>query len=144
MKGLTRKTAFFEGWSWFRFNNLGLALGRKLKFYTSVAKGLKLKVRKFWGLSSTFVEVTVEKLVGRTLFASPPPLPPFWIGLTVLERDCITGISLWILWDFQKKFFCRTPGSHFSHDVVFCFSQISKQLKINSFGRAMEVRRRNS
>ena len=29
------------------FNNLGLALGITLKFYTSVAKGLKLKVRKF-------------------------------------------------------------------------------------------------
>ena len=35
-----------------------------LKFYTSVAKGLKLKVRKFWGLISTFVEVIGEKLVG--------------------------------------------------------------------------------
>ena len=42
-----------------------------LKFYTSVAKELKLKVRKFWGLIPTFVEVTGEKLVG--LFA--PPLP---------------------------------------------------------------------
>ena len=35
-----------------------------LQFYTSVAKGLKLKVRKFWGLVPTFVEVTEEKLVG--------------------------------------------------------------------------------
>ena len=58
---MTRKTAFFEGWSWFKFNNLGLALGTNLKFYTSVAKGLKLKVRKFWGLIPTFVEVTWEK-----------------------------------------------------------------------------------
>ena len=24
-KDLTRKIAFFEGWSWFKFNNLGLA-----------------------------------------------------------------------------------------------------------------------
>ena len=61
---LTRKTTFFEGWSWFKFSNLGLALGTTLKFYNSVAKGLKLKARKFWGLSSTFVEVTWEKLVG--------------------------------------------------------------------------------
>ena len=65
-----RKTAFFEGWSWFKFNNLGLALGANLKFYTSMAKGLKLKVRKFWGLIPTFVEVKGEKLVGG-LFASP-------------------------------------------------------------------------
>ena len=48
-KDLTRKVAFFEGWSWFKLNNLGLALGTNLKFYTSVAKGLKLKVRKCWG-----------------------------------------------------------------------------------------------
>ena len=33
-----------------------------MKFYTSVAKGLKLKVRKFWGLIRTFVEVTGGKL----------------------------------------------------------------------------------
>ena len=39
-----------------------------LKFYTSVAKRLKLKVRKSWGLILTFVEVTGEKLVGG----------PFW------------------------------------------------------------------
>ena len=35
-----------------------------LKFYINVAKGLKLKVRKFCGLSPAFVEVTGEKLVG--------------------------------------------------------------------------------
>ena len=35
-----------------------------VKFYTSVAKGLKLKVRKFWALFPTFVEVTGGKLVG--------------------------------------------------------------------------------
>ena len=34
------------------------------KFYTSVAKGLKLKVRKVKGLIAKFVEVTWEKLVG--------------------------------------------------------------------------------
>ena len=69
-KDLTRKTTSFAGWSWFRLNNLGLALGIALKFYTSVAKGLKLKVRKFWGLIPTIVEVTGEKLVG-SLFGPP-------------------------------------------------------------------------
>ena len=29
-----------------------------------MAKGLKLKARKFWGLIPTFVEVTGEKLFG--------------------------------------------------------------------------------
>ena len=60
---MTSPTNFYlvtqiEGKSWFKFNNLGLALGTNLKFYTSVAKGLKLKVRKCWGLILTFAEVT--------------------------------------------------------------------------------------
>ena len=81
-KDLTRKTAFSEGWSWFEFNNLGLALGMNLKFYINVAKGLKLKVRKFYGSVPTFVEVTGEKLVGGILPApSPYPPPASWIGL---------------------------------------------------------------
>ena len=51
-------------WSGFKFNNLGLALGTNLRFYTSVAKVLRLKVRKFLGLIPRFVEITREKLVG--------------------------------------------------------------------------------
>ena len=39
-KDLTRITIFIEEWSWFKFNNLALALGMALKFYTSVAKEL--------------------------------------------------------------------------------------------------------
>ena len=59
-----------------------------LKFYTSVTKGLKLKVAKFCWLIPTFVEVTGDKLV-RGLFAAPPP--PFWIGLRRFEirRACV-------------------------------------------------------
>ena len=54
-----------------KFTNLGLALGLSLKFYSSVAKGLKLKVKQFCGLSPTFAEVTGEKMVvgGGGLFA---------------------------------------------------------------------------
>ena len=72
-KDLTRKTDLFDGWSWFKFNNLGLVLGTNLKFYTSLSKGLKLKGKKVWGLFLTFVEVTGDKLVGRGLFGSPHP-----------------------------------------------------------------------
>ena len=54
---LTKKNAFFEGWSWSRLNNLGLALGTNLKFYTNVEKGLKLELRKFLGLILTFAQV---------------------------------------------------------------------------------------
>ena len=44
-----------------------------MTFYTSVTKGLKLKVRKFWGLIPTFAEVTEENLV-RGAFLAPPIL----------------------------------------------------------------------
>ena len=73
-KDLTRKITFFEGRSWFKFSNLGLTLDKNLTFYTSVAKGLKLKVRKFWGLTPTFVEATREKLVEGGLLPPPPIL----------------------------------------------------------------------
>ena len=43
---------------------MGLGLLTNLKFYISVARGLKLKVRKFCGLVPLIVEVTGEKLVG--------------------------------------------------------------------------------
>ena len=74
---MTSPTNFYlvtqiEGKSWFKFNNLGLALGTNLKFYTSVAKGLKLKVRKFSRLILMFVEVTREKLVGGTFLPTHP------------------------------------------------------------------------
>ena len=75
-KDLTRKTTFFERWSWFKFNKLALARGTNLKFYT-VGKGLKLKVKTFWGLIRTFVEVTGEKLAG----GGGEVCAPSWIGL---------------------------------------------------------------
>ena len=67
-----KKNDFFEGCSWFKFNNLGLALGMALKFYTSLAKPLKLKVIKSLGLIPTFVQVTGGKLVRGTFL---PLLP---------------------------------------------------------------------
>ena len=51
----------------FKFNNLELARGMSLTLYTSMVKGLKRKVITFWGLISTFVEVTEEKLVRGAL-----------------------------------------------------------------------------
>ena len=57
-----------------------------LKIYTSAAKRLKLKVRKFWELTPTSVDVRWKKLV-ETLFFSRPTL----IGLkrrTLCFRSC--------------------------------------------------------
>ena len=48
---------------------MGLALGTNLKFYNSVEKGFKRKVRKFWGLLPLFVKITGGKLVGRCFLA---------------------------------------------------------------------------
>ena len=62
-KDLTKKTAFFEGWSLRKFFNLRLAPGTNLKFYASLAKVLKLKVRRVLGLVPTFAVVTGEKLL---------------------------------------------------------------------------------
>ena len=80
------KPLFFEVWPRFKFNNLGLALVMKLKFYTSVVKGLKLKFRKFWGISPTFVEVTGEKLVGES---SWPPILNWVNSLTLSQSNTI-------------------------------------------------------
>ena len=48
-----------------KLNNLELAQGIPLTFYKSLAKRVKVKLRKCWGLIPTFVEVTGEKLVGE-------------------------------------------------------------------------------
>ena len=56
--------ADFEGWLWFNVNNLGLALGMALTFYSSVAKRLKLKVKKSLG-----------KLEGGSFALSPSSHP---------------------------------------------------------------------
>ena len=66
-QGFDEKNHFFEGWSWFMFNNLGLALGTNLKFYTSVKKELKLKVGEFWGANSYVCRSYREK-TGRGPF----------------------------------------------------------------------------
>ena len=52
-----------------------------LGIYTSVAKGLKLKVRMFGGLIPKFLVATGEKLAGGGgLFG-----PPSWIGLILVD-----------------------------------------------------------
>ena len=50
-----------------------MALGTNLKFYNNVAKRLKLKVRRFWGLIRMFVEVAREKLVAGGGQIKPRP-----------------------------------------------------------------------
>ena len=67
-----------------------------LKFYTSVAKRLKLKVRKILGLITIFVEVTALK--GSQWGFFPPPLPKSSINALsfcdkeVENRSFISGL----------------------------------------------------
>ena len=116
-KDLTRKTAFFEGWSWFKFSNLGVALGTSLKFYTSVAKGLNLKVKKFCGVIPMFVEVTEEKLVGEP---ACPPLPPSWIGLRYWEESKFPKID-----DYDDNGHIEQVRETIVNRKLFIFSDIN-------------------
>ena len=57
-----QKNHFFVGWSWFQLSSLGLGLDMALKFYTSVAKGLKLK-SKIAGANFYVCKIYREKMV---------------------------------------------------------------------------------
>ena len=71
---------------------MGLTLGKNLKLYTSVAKGLKLKARMFLGLNPTFVEVTKEKLV-RGAFLRLLPSPPILNRVKAFPRMEVCSYS---------------------------------------------------
>ena len=85
LQGFDQKNRFFEGWSWLKFNNLGLAQSTNLKFYISLP---------------TFVEVTGEKLVGVFL---PPSPAPSWIVLLKPTSNSMEA-DLQILQDDRVKF----------------------------------------
>ena len=59
------------------WNYLGVEVGMALKFYTIVAKRLKLKVRRLLGLILMFVEVTGENWKVGEVLTQPRPPPPF-------------------------------------------------------------------
>ena len=99
---MTRKTTFFEGWSWFKFNNLGLALGMTLKFYTRVAKGLKLKFRKIW--DKFYVCRSYRGKTGKGAFLTHLPPP----SLSILNRVKIYATSFCHLarvYTYQRSIF---------------------------------------
>ena len=77
-KDLTRNTAFFEGWSWLKFNNSALALGTNLKFYTSVAKGLTLNVRMFGGQILRLQKVQGKNWQRKPFCPLPHPEQDVW------------------------------------------------------------------
>ena len=94
---MTRKIKFFKGYSWFKLNNFGLTPCMALKFYTGVAKGLKLKVRKFWGASSYVCRTYMGK-TGRGPFWSP-----ILNRVNAQESWCTKKIQITMSFDFQGQ-----------------------------------------
>ena len=111
LKGFDQENHFFERWSWFKFNNLGLPLGSNLRFYTSMEKRWKLKVINFLGLIPTFVEVTGEK--GKNwLGGLPPPPPP--------PPPILNRINIYILARFAMWFGVYSSlNQKYHHPIVF-------------------------
>ena len=74
--------------------------GMNLIFHTSVAKWLKQKIRKVWGLIPTMEEVTVEP-TGKRHFFCPAQS---WIGLRIplvfVNKSSENVLS-------SQKFFCK-------------------------------------
>ena len=60
-------------WSWFKFNNLALAVSMALKFYTSVAKVLKINLEIVAGYNSyVYISYRVKTVKGEYLSVLSP------------------------------------------------------------------------
>ena len=127
---MTRKTTFSEGWSWFRFTNLGIEPGMALKLYTSVAKGLKLKVSKF------YVYRSYRGKTGKEVFF--PSLLSSWIRLIGQKYEKIKKEFIKIFKSSRqsliKKFLVVTPPTLLQWLIFWHFvyyQSISPRLKEN-------------
>ena len=128
---------------------MGLALGTNLKFYTSVAKGLKLKVRKRLGLIPTFVEVTEKKLVGggggegggkKTWIGLKHNLPKHFLYFSSTQKslsNCcwkVSDIKFWLdpdkQWKSENVKFETFLANFFAHNSFKLFNKLWKSLKI--------------
>ena len=83
------KQFFWGVYTWFKFNNLGLALGMALKINGSVQKRSKftLKVRRFWGDNSYLYRSKIDKNLVENLFGPCPILSKINV--------CFTTILIW-------------------------------------------------
>ena len=121
---MSRKIAFFEGWSWFKFNTWGVGLSTNLKFCTSMAKGSKLKVRKIWKPNLTFVEVTGEKLVGGPFCPLPAP---------ILKR--VKGCAC----DIFGSLFFKSTSTCETRKNAFCFTSKALFVLEKMFFRILDI-----
>ena len=62
LQGIDQKNRYFEGWSWLKFNNLGLVLGKNLTFYSNVIKRFKTDCQK---VLKKFIEEVYRRKNGR-------------------------------------------------------------------------------
>ena len=72
LQGFDQKNRFFWGVILVQVQYFGTGTRYKLEILHQPVKGLKLKVRKFWWLIPTFVEVAGGKTGGRSFFAPHP------------------------------------------------------------------------
>ena len=86
--------ADFEGWLWFNVNNLGLALGMALTFYSSVAKRLKLKVKKCWGKLEEWLFALSPLIPSLIALKIIWQIPVHYLIACSVELTCIVTIII--------------------------------------------------
>ena len=105
-KNLSRKTTIFEGWSWFKFNNFGLVLGKDLKFYK---RGKRVETKRQKVLVANFyVCRRYRRKTGRGAFSTPPLS---CIGLRLV-------FSMMINWFFVKWSNCKWALGLFLDGII--------------------------
>ena len=143
LKRFDKKNRFFEEWSWFKFDNLGLAQGTNFKFYTSMAKRVKSKSQKVLGANS-YVCISYRRKTGRG--ASLPPLhSPFlnrvkewwWISFSsTLHRSILLQLLKWKenkeRWDILRGTSSKCLFSRFSWKPV-CFIILLHSKEVSKF-----------
>ena len=107
-----------------------------LEFYTSVAKKLKLKVRKFLGLIPTFVGNTEEKLVRGSFLPPSPPNSFVWCFEKALgfQKDSETN--------FASQFYWQSKGQEKNQNQHKCYFGPNLHLAFtfqNSFQHDLDI-----
>ena len=121
----------FEGWSWFNLNNLGVALETNLKFYTSVVKRLKLKVRKVLGANSNVCKNERRQTGKGGLSTHPSILNRVNIETTYIQKERSTKyftIFFTAFWFFTKFY-----SFNWSNKILFRINILTSFLYIGYY-----------
>ena len=128
-----QKNRFFEGWSRFKINNLGLATDTNWKFNSSVAKGSILKVRKNWGANS-YVCRRYRGKAGRGLF---------WLPHILNMTSLPSNVRFHIFRKFRIPWMLEVILEKIFSPFIFWLHQkcISKILKLHFLNRHISYHR---